>query len=598
MGVQTIKFNGRKTKAVSGGRDIGRGNIMADVLAPAQKMDGPAPLAGQNLVELSNLGKTPAQQGGTDKVAAAASATDTSVLTPLQLTDNSQPAAVPAKAAENVAPAPVAQPDAVPAKIADNQVSPAAAPAAQIADNQVSPAAAPAAQIADNQAAPAAAGADCEKSTACSFTPTTDRDKSKPWWDARAQIVGTAPDKDANCLYKVQFGDDLSTIAQRQLHAEGKAVNRDSLKAEEDKLVKLNDAQYKSLDCNKHYLQAGWRLKLTDDCAATPAPAPVEKAPLPAPAPNSDKTAPPARVEAPLPPPARVEAPLPPAGRVEAPLPPASYDGRVNCDYPGTDSRYQDANHIYLQYGREIHFGHQGQRPFRLEPGESILYRRENGREQLITGCNQDGSQPRHSHLRYEYDSQGQRYDLNLNDQQQQVYYQRLAPEFMPNYQGAPVQDRYSIQERRANEERKIQDDEARRLDAEHKAAERHNQLVQPALAPLPPKEVRVTPSATSVQSEADRINSLPTEAERTKARAEYMHKTPAQKEQDRIDHTQQQQVEAAPPKPQPQAEVAKPQVVAQPKPQPQAEVAKPQVVAPPTKPAATSTAAKLYAMP
>jgi hypothetical protein len=413
---------------------------MVDVLAPTQKLDGPTPVAGPPLVDLSKL-DGPKAAPAEKQVATSPPPEGNALLASLQLTDNSQAAV---------------------ATIKDGTTTPAAVDAT-----------APAvAKVADNQPAPVATN-DCDKSTACSFTPTTDREKSKPWWDARAQLVGTAPEKDANCLYTVKFGDDLSTIAQRQLQAEGKAVNRDSLKAEQDKLVKLNDAQYKSLDCNQHYLQAGWRLKLTDDCAAAaaPAPAPVEAAPVPAPAaPRPDYLPPPPPVEA---------APLPPPPPVERRQP--CNDVYNSAPIQGD---YQREQHMYLPYGHHVFLEHNGRRnQYDIPPGQSIIYD-DNGRQRMITACNEDGSYPRHSQIIYEIDRDGRRY--RLNDDQQQGFFQRFAPEFMPNYQGGyrdngyPIQDRYSIEERRANEDRRIHDDEARRVEIERAAAERHHELIQP----------------------------------------------------------------------------------------------------------------------
>ncbi|MDR3614239.1 MAG: LysM peptidoglycan-binding domain-containing protein [Candidatus Obscuribacterales bacterium] len=465
---------------------------MADVLAPTQKLDGPAPVAGPPLVDLSKL-DAPKAAPAEKQVAAAPAPEGTALLASLQLTDNSQAAVTPVK---------------------DGTATPAAVDAT----------APVVAKVADNQPTPVAAN-DCDKSTACSFTPTTDREKSKPWWDARAQLVGTAPEKDANCLYTVKFGDDLSTIAQRELQAEGKAVNRDSLKAEQDKIVKLNDAQYKSLDCNQHYLQAGWRLKLTDDCTAAPAPVPVEAAPAPAPAPERKAPCPDD-----LPPPPPVEAaPLPPPPPVERPPcndalpPPPPLERRQPCDdvYNSAPIQgdYQREQHMYLPYGHHVFLEHNGRRnQYDIPPGQSIIYD-DNGRQRMITACNEDGSYPRHSQIIYEIDRDGRRY--RLNDDQQQGFFQRFAPEFMPDYRGGyrdngyPIQDRYSIEEHRANEQRRIHDDEARRVEIERAAAERHRELIQPV-----PPPVRVIQGTTNTPMTVQQIEALKTSEERTQARA------------------------------------------------------------------------------
>ena len=448
---------------------------MADVLPPTQKLDGTATVAGPPLVDLSRL---PKQAPATaDKQTPT---TDSgSVLTKLQLSDDSQPAAAPVKAAEKVAPTAVAQ---------TGDVAPAPAAPVKVADHQ----------------ATAVAAADFDKNTAYSFTPTTDHEKSKAWWDARGQIVGRSPEKDPNCLYKVQFGDDLSTIAQRQLQAEGKAVNSAALKAEEDKLVKLNDAQYKSLDCNRHYLQAGWRLKLTDDCAATPAPGRVEAAPLPAPA----------AVEA------HPQLPLDNRDR--------SYNGAV------VDGGFHREDHVWQTPGHHIifNFNHQ-QYPFDVPPGKSIIYD-DNGRQRMITECNQDGSRPRHSEIIYRIDHEGRRHSVSPDEQQS--YYQRFAPDYSQNYDnyrdngGLPVQDRFSIEERRVNEERRIRDEQLRRQQAEQLEAQRLE--AQPLEAqPLEAQPRQQLPEQHPMT--AKEIEELKTPAERTAARTAAMGQIREQQQQE-----------------------------------------------------------------
>jgi hypothetical protein len=442
---------------------------MADVLAPTQKIDGPAPVAGPPLVDLSKLDATKPAPTNIDK--AATTADSGSVLTTLQLTDNSSPAPAAAKVADTAAPA----------------------PAVQTTDGGIAPAAA---KIADTQTG-TVTQTDCDKSDHCSFTPEKDHDKplAKSWWDARGQLVGTAPEKDANCLYTVKFGDDLSTIAQRQLQAEGKAVNSHSLKDEEDKLIKLNDAQYKSLDCNRHYLQAGWRLKLTDDCAApAPASAPVEAAPAPAPAPVEAAPAP-----QPPPPPEK-----PPCDEVQG--------GR------------RGEGHIFQAPGHHIILNYNDcQYQYDVPPGKSIIYN-DNGQQRMITVLNEDGSRPRHSEIIYEIDRQGRRH--HLSHDQQRSFYEHFAPDYAQNLDtyrndGAyPVQDKYSIEERRANERRRHEDEEARRLEAERIAADRHKLLL----------EQQATTRATT----GPEISKLPTEAERTQARTEAMEKIRAQQAADK----------------------------------------------------------------
>ncbi len=67
---------------------------------------------------------------------------------------------------------------------------------------------------------------------------------------------------DEGGTYTVKHGDCLSTIAARELEAEGQAVNKKSIAHEVKEIVELNHEKYNALDCNKEYLAAGWKLKL------------------------------------------------------------------------------------------------------------------------------------------------------------------------------------------------------------------------------------------------------------------------------------------------------------------------------------------------
>ncbi len=62
--------------------------------------------------------------------------------------------------------------------------------------------------------------------------------------------------------YTVQHGDCLSTIAARELSAEGKSTSKKSIAHEVEQIVALNRDKYSLLDCNKEYLEQGWKLRL------------------------------------------------------------------------------------------------------------------------------------------------------------------------------------------------------------------------------------------------------------------------------------------------------------------------------------------------
>ncbi len=69
--------------------------------------------------------------------------------------------------------------------------------------------------------------------------------------------------------YTVQHGDCLSTIAARELDAEGKAVNKKSIAHEVQEIIDLNRNEHSELVGNKDYLGAGWRLRLPGGAATT-----------------------------------------------------------------------------------------------------------------------------------------------------------------------------------------------------------------------------------------------------------------------------------------------------------------------------------------
>ena len=343
---------------------------MVEVLPPAQKLEGTTPAANQPpLVDLSKLdGTTKTAQAKPDATQVATN--DASLTSPMlagvQIVDRTQVAS--------------------------------AGPGAEVAAAPAAPASTQVAEVRTTKAA----GDNCDKSDACSFTPTTDREKSKEWWDARAQRVGVAPEKDPNCFYTVKFGDDLSTIAQRQLQSEGKAVNSTSLKAEQDKIIKLNDTQYKTLDCNPHFLKAGWRLNL-DDCCTKP-----EVAPQPAPAPAPEHVAPP-RAE-------KVHC-------NDAPPVPVRVG---DCDSSGRPIDAKNAEHLVQKPGFHIIDRETGC-PYDVPPGGSIIYNN-HGHSQMITVENRDGSIPDRSNILFGVDQHGNKVDLSDDQKQAYANYFDCAP--------------------------------------------------------------------------------------------------------------------------------------------------------------------------
>ncbi len=62
--------------------------------------------------------------------------------------------------------------------------------------------------------------------------------------------------------YTVKHGDALSTIAARELKAEGKHADKKAIANEVKEIVALNHEKYSALDCNKEFLGTGWKLKM------------------------------------------------------------------------------------------------------------------------------------------------------------------------------------------------------------------------------------------------------------------------------------------------------------------------------------------------
>ncbi|HEY9715609.1 MAG TPA: hypothetical protein V6C72_19200 [Chroococcales cyanobacterium] len=69
---------------------------------------------------------------------------------------------------------------------------------------------------------------------------------------------------DADGTYAVQHGDCLSTIAARALSNSGEKADQKSIDDEVQAIITLNDHQYPTLDCNRDYVQDGWKLRIPD----------------------------------------------------------------------------------------------------------------------------------------------------------------------------------------------------------------------------------------------------------------------------------------------------------------------------------------------
>lgn len=226
---------------------------------------------------------------GTDTVAAATPGTP--------LTDASLAPTTPPPATTEVAAA-APKPAAVPSDLAPPplvQLAPgdttAAATAAaptqvKLAQSDSAPAPVPAGAPASNSFSYSDAGSSCDDKTICNWNPNPNSTSqlTKDWFAAH----GTQANASVDSIYKVKFGDDLESIARRELKAEGKQGA--SVKDEVAKIISLNHDHYKSLDCKPDFIRTGWTLKLNDNSAAPPQQADATPPPAPAPITTPDST--------------------------------------------------------------------------------------------------------------------------------------------------------------------------------------------------------------------------------------------------------------------------------------------------------------------
>lgn len=159
-----------------------------------------------------------------------------------------------------------------------------------------------------------------EDSAACNFRP--DYELSTPraqQWAKDSQVQRSKPlELDQNGMYQVQWGDSLSTVAERALKGQGAAVNKDSLRAMQDAIVEANHDRYKTLDCNRDFMSEKWKLKIP--CPKQEEPPVKEQPPV--------TYEPPVRIEPrPVEPEYPVRRPCPPEERpMPRPMPPQDYN--------------------------------------------------------------------------------------------------------------------------------------------------------------------------------------------------------------------------------------------------------------------------------
>lgn len=87
--------------------------------------------------------------------------------------------------------------------------------------------------------------------------------KSAQEWFQQSQALRKQKlDLDQNGDHVVQHGDSLWTIAQRELHDNGKQGTNEEIRQEIERIAKLNESQYPSLRCKPDFIKDGWKLHI------------------------------------------------------------------------------------------------------------------------------------------------------------------------------------------------------------------------------------------------------------------------------------------------------------------------------------------------
>jgi hypothetical protein len=85
---------------------------------------------------------------------------------------------------------------------------------------------------------------------------------AKDWFAKSQELRKQKLDLDQNGDHVVEHGDSLWTIAQRELHDNGKKGSDAEIVQEIQRIVKLNEGKYPSLKCNTDFIKDGWTLHI------------------------------------------------------------------------------------------------------------------------------------------------------------------------------------------------------------------------------------------------------------------------------------------------------------------------------------------------
>lgn len=85
---------------------------------------------------------------------------------------------------------------------------------------------------------------------------------AKDWFQKSQELRKQKLDLDENGDHVVQHGDSLWTIAERELHDNGKQGTDREIVQEIQRIVKLNENLHPTLKCNTDFIKDGWKLHI------------------------------------------------------------------------------------------------------------------------------------------------------------------------------------------------------------------------------------------------------------------------------------------------------------------------------------------------
>lgn len=89
--------------------------------------------------------------------------------------------------------------------------------------------------------------------------------QARKWYQDYKKSLNEPLDLNDDGTYTVKRGDCLSSVAARELVREGMEIDKQTITDEVKHLIELNKDKFKSLDCNKEYLDVGWNIKVNDN---------------------------------------------------------------------------------------------------------------------------------------------------------------------------------------------------------------------------------------------------------------------------------------------------------------------------------------------